>query len=731
MFAGIAGTLVGKVNQFLQHLIFGLGLFTAGLIHAQSNAQINERINSPHATVELFSTVAKIKAGETFDVGFRFQMEPGWHIYWKNPGDSGTSLQLSWEVPGALLPSDIKWPVPRRIPVGPLANYGYENDVLLPVSIGWRAPAEWSGEDLAAKSLKLQVRAEWLICKVECLPADGKFEIEIPVVRDVGATTEPSAQRHLFEKIVYPFGNRIETKFENLSATYLLSFEAPEELRGRAVQWDFLAGEGLRVQHAAEVTSETQGDVVTLTIAKDPGAPGDLSNLRGLVLAQGESAQDVVAFEIDAVRGEVRQSNHSLPWLLLFAFVGGLILNVMPCVFPVLSLKVLSFVHQASQTTDGARRRLRRHGWAFAGGVWVSFMGLAGLLLLLRAQGEALGWGFQLQSPGFVAALALLFFVIGLNFLNFFEISFSGGRLATVGAGEEGYLSSFLSGALATLVATPCTAPLMGVALGAALVLDAPAALLIFSMLAWGMAFPYVLLSHRPQWLNFLPRPGAWMETLRQALAFPVLATSVWLLWVLQQQAADTVIGVIALALLLTFWIWLARQISVRGRLAKFIAHALVLAAIGWVGQGLVESWRGPHTTGVAGATDGWSPFIADTFAEELAQNEYVFVDFTASWCITCQVNKKIALNTSVTKSFFAEHNIKALRADWTARDPSITQHLEALGRRSVPTYAIYHKQSRNFALLPEILSEDLLQSQILRFVNAQQPQQQTEGTTK
>jgi thiol:disulfide interchange protein DsbD len=404
----------------------------------------------------------------------------------------------------------------------------------------------------------------------------------------------------------------------------------------------------------------------------------------------------------------------ALWWTLLSAFVGGLLLNLMPCVFPVLSVKILGFAKQGGDD----EHTIRRHGLTFGAGVLVSFWVLAGILLALRAAGSEIGWGFQLQSPLFVALMTMLFFGIGLNLLGVFEVGSQlmnwGGRLER--SASDTYSGSFMSGVLATVVATPCTAPFMGAALGVALTLSTAGSLLVFTALGAGMAAPYVALSMTPSLLQRLPKPGAWMETLKQVLAFPMFAAAVWLLWVFGQQTGPSGMALLLLGLLLlglTGWTlgrWSALQVSTRTRvITRTVA---VLSLIG----ALVVTVLGAQSAPVANAARAtttqdaeWQSFSPETVEQLRAEGRPVFIDFTAAWCLTCQVNKRTALSSEAVQQAAREKNVALVRADWTNRDPAITRALESHGRSGVPVYVLYKGDGSEPELLPEILTEQIV----------------------
>ncbi len=408
--------------------------------------------------------------------------------------------------------------------------------------------------------------------------------------------------------------------------------------------------------------------------------------------------------------GAASTAGLSLLAALLFAFLGGVLLNLMPCVFPVLSLKVLAFVEHAA----GDRRRMRRHGLAFGAGVVLSFLALAGVLMAVRAAGSQVGWGYQLQSPLIVALLIFLMFAIGLNFLGMLEVGNSLTRLGGIGANDTGYRGSFLTGVLAVVVATPCTAPFMGAAVGTALVRPAAEGLSVFAGLGVGMAAPYMVLSSWPALLKRLPRPGRWMETLKQALAFPMFAVAVWLFWVLGLQTGMGAATRVLFALLVfAFGGWLYQRSQgtrARGRtVARVVA---VLALVGGAGWGLASA----HAAGAAApanavdADAAWTPFTPDVVASFQAQGRPVFVDFTAAWCITCQVNERGVLSSARVKNAFRENNVALVRADWTRRDADIAQALAAFGRSGVPLYVVYPANPGGSpAVLPTVLTDELV----------------------
>lgn len=677
---------------------------------------------SPHSEVTLVSEVTSVQPGEPFAVALRMTMEEGWHSYWMNPGDSGQPTAIDWALPAGFTADSLQWPYPHRIEAGPLTSYGYSDEVFLLSTVTPPANLEPGTE------VHLEGKATWLICADICLPAEANLRLTLPIRAEPSAQSERWQDAFAEARIALPAtppGWSFEAS--RSAGSYALRVTPPED---QAVDFEgtyFFPAEKAVLDHAAaQPFSEDDGSYL-IALQESEYAQEPVEWLRGaLVAPEGETwASDVRALWVDvpvdttqavgASAAATSGGSLTLVWALFFAFVGGMILNLMPCVFPVLSLKVLSFARQSGEESMVPRK----HGLVFGAGVVASFWVLAGLLLALRAGGSQIGWGFQLQSPLFVALMAMLFFGIGLNLLGVFEIGHTltnwGGRVEGASAGS-GYGGSFLSGVLATIVATPCTAPFMGAALGFALSLSALEALLIFTALGVGMAAPYVLLSMSPRLLKRLPKPGAWMETLRQALAFPMFATAIWLVWVFGQQAGVSGVTLLLAALLLLgmgAWLlgrWDAYRISTRRRL--FTRGLATAAFVGALAVALVGARsEAPAPGSSAAQADGivWQPFSPDEVERLRAEGRPVFIDFTAAWCLTCQVNERTALSAADVREAFDEKNVAMLKADWTNRDATITRALEGYGRSGVPLYVLYKGDGAAPTLLPEILTQDIV----------------------
>lgn len=661
---------------------------------------------SPHSDAHIVSEVQAFQPGESFDVGLHITMEDEWHSYWLNPGDAGQPTNVEWELPDGVEVGGIQWPYPEKIDQGPLSSYGYSQEVLLPMSVT-------VSEDFDGTEVTLAGKAVWLICADVCLPAEQQVEATIPVgepTPDPESVSQFEAARNAFPVELTGW----EFRAVPTETGYQLDVQAPTSWEGDPTGSFFFVDTTATLDHAAEQDTQSTDTGFTLNLTASRfgvETPNELSGV--LVAREGETWEGFhraiqVNASIESEPLALTTSQNAQPTLLpalLFAFIGGLILNLMPCVFPVLSIKILGF----AQGRDHERSTIRKHGLVFGLGVVLSFLVLAGVLLVLRAGGEQLGWGFQLQSPMMVGGLALLMFSLGLILLGVFEVGFGLARMGGEADRKEGLGGAFLSGVLATIVATPCTAPFMGAALGFAVAQPAWSALLVFAILGLGMATPYILLSLFPAWIQKLPKPGRWMETLKQALAFPLFATVVWLVWVFGTLTGNTGAAFLLLALTVVgigAWIygrWATPSASSRTRaVSAGLAFASVVAAfvIIGLGAGKVE---------VTGSADSaWLAFDQTEIDRLVDAGEPVFVDFTAAWCLSCQANKVAVLSTERIENAFDERGVVRFRADWTRRDDEITRALERFGRSGVPLYVLYSGNA-DPVLLPEILTQGVV----------------------
>ncbi|MDP2256581.1 MAG: protein-disulfide reductase DsbD family protein [Polaromonas sp.] len=665
-----------------------------------------------------------VEAGKPVWLGLQLTHQPDWHTYWKNSGDSGLPTELAWQLPAGITAGDVAWPTPKKIAIGSLANYGYEGTVLLPVPLtvapGFNAP-----------QLDVTLRATWLVCRLECIPQEGEFTLSLPARSSSAAHGQ--AFQATFEASPKPLptgssqlevsGNALKVALAGLPATLqgktLALYPETNGVIAPAGPWQQAWQGALWTAQLPLSDQRTESPAqMPLVVAFNGAAYRIEAPVTGPWPAVAPPAVVSPALEAalraNALAAALPGSAPSVGLLaaLLGALLGGMILNLMPCVFPVLAIKVVGFVHVKNQSTRIS------HGLLYSAGVVLSFLALGGLLLALRAAGEQLGWGFQLQSPVVVAGLAALFTRIGLNLAGLFEFgNFLPGRVANLQAKNPG-ANSFLTGVLATAIASPCTAPFMGAALGFAVGLPAVQALAVFGAIGVGMALPYLAASAVPAVARALPRPGAWMVTFKQLMAFPIFATVVWLVWVLGQQSGiDGAGALLALLVLMALAIWALglRHASPRTRtlLATF---SIVLLALGlWaIGPNITKEIASPVSVSSAAAPGKWQDWEPGRVEQLTAQGQSVFVDFTAAWCVTCQYNKKTTLaNASVLADMEAK-NVALLRADWTRRDPAVTAALAQLGRSGVPVYAIY-KAGRPPVVLSEILSVDDMRAELAK----------------
>ena len=660
-----------------------------------------------------------IKPGQPLWLGLRIDHQPHWHTYWKNPGDSGLATSLSWTLPQGFSVSDIEWPTPRQLPVGPLMNFGYEGSVLLPVRV--TIPAGFN-----LPSLKVQLEAQWLVCKDICIPEGGQFVLDVPTRAATAswasafeatwaATPKPWLKSQASQ--VSQASARVQGEALEVQVTGL-----PEAWRGRALQW-FPETAGV-LDNAAKGSGSWAGEVwkarwpLSAQRSESPGqmpmvlvADGQAAGLMVTVAVAGpwpaigapaDSAQAVATSPSPVATSAAEEAGGLTVWLL--ALLGGVLLNLMPCVFPVLSLKIIGFANDAQD-----RRQLLAGGLAYTAGVVVSFVALAAGLLALRAAGEHIGWGFQLQSPAVVATLAALFTLIGLNLAGVFEF---GSVLPSSWAGlraKHTVVDSALTGVLAVAVASPCTAPFMGASIGLAVTWPAPQALAVFAALGLGMALPYLLACAWPAIGRVLPRPGPWMVTFKQFMAFPMFATVVWLVWVVgQQTGVDGVTALLGLLLAVALAAWVAGSTDMgpRTRSAFGLAGVALLAGTWiWAAPALREPVVDSHVPAAASPSEAWQPWSPERVQQAMTDKRPVFIDFTAAWCVTCQFNKRTVLTDAQVLADFAAKRTVLLRADWTKRDPAITAELARMRRSGVPVYVLKSRGPAPARILNEVLT--------------------------
>jgi thiol:disulfide interchange protein DsbD len=647
---------------------------------------------TPQLTVELVAEPTPIISGKTVTLALRFNPVPGWHIYWENPGDSGLPPSVTWKLPSGWTAGPLQFPFPEKILLPPLVSYGYEQETLLLTTF---TIPEY---EKIPSSFPIEADIEWLVCKETCLPGKAHLNLTLP--------TQPKPNidlQGLFDDVRKDLPNSlphisISAKTEGSDLQLIVEPKTQVGSLNFFPEGDFLDE---FKPSKTEVLSSGKLQL-TLHLKEKAKLP---SSLQGVLVAENPwdtSGHRALAISV-ALESPSTSTSH-LPLTLLFAFLGGLILNVMPCVFPILSLKALHLVQISSESRSAARRE----GIAFSLGVLLSLLALAGLLIILRASGQSLGWGFQLQSPPVVWLLLALLLALSLNLLGVFEFQSLLGGLAAKKK-SQGWAGAFASGLLAVAVASPCTAPFMGVALAAAFALPPHTTLLIFSFLAFGFALPVLLFSFFPALLSFLPKPGAWMNTFKKILSIPMFAAVLWLAWVAYRLSGASaflpaLLGAIALSLGLLLY----------GRSQHSFPPSSTLR---WGGLALVLLAAAiPATVLKTASTELVShhpdrlPWSEEEVARQLAAGHTVFIDFTAAWCLTCQVNERITLSHPDVQAAFRANNIAFLVADWTRRDPAITSALHKYGREGVPTYVILHPSPNSTPqLLPEIITPSIV----------------------
>lgn len=692
-------------------------------------------------TAELITDTSIIAPGVPFKAGIRFTMDDEWHLYWKNPGDSGAAPIITWMLPDGFTAGELRWPVPARKTVKGLTNYIYENEVLIRTTI--TPPSNLS----TGENITLKAELDWLVCRIKCIPGTA----DVAAGMTAGAEPVPSAHRALFGTGTIPemasrwiaagvwTDDHLDLELRQQSNNSGTS-ENPEMNRAgdpdrQRSRYDFFPLTRIIVKNGPIDQIEVKDDTVRFRMPLNPLRPEIPAVFEGILLDRGTgpAAAAARAYHVRAplARGDTDTMAGVEPfagmgapiatggppggfsggfWMaILLAFAGGIVLNLMPCVLPVLSLKILGIVQHARDQ----RRQVVLQGIMFTLGILVTFWLLAGLLIVLKTAGHELGWGFQLQSPVFVGVISILLFLFSLSLFGLYEI---GGALTAVGGdgGRRGKTAAFFSGVTATVVATPCTAPFMGTAMGYALFQPAWVNLTVFTVLGFGMAVPYLFVSLWPGLARRIPKPGPWMVHLKEFMGFLLLGTVVWLAWVLAQLAGtEGLLRLMGMMLLAGFGAWLygrwtgpeqRRGIRWLGRLAA--AAVLAVVFIGGAGGFTSLERAAEQSRSGSGIWESWSH---DAVVQARQEGDPVLIDFTASWCLTCQVNKKVALRTESVETALSNAGIRTFLADWTSRDPAITRALAAYGRNSVPLYVLYYPGRSEPVILPEVLTPGIV----------------------
>lgn len=656
--------------------------------------EVSAQTDKKYVAIDLVADQVTVTGGETITVGVIQNIEPKWHVYWINPGDSGEATEVYWSGLEGLSAEPFQWPIPHKIPFGPLTNYGYEDQVVLLQEL--TLP-----DTLPEGPIELVADISLLVCEEICLPEfheaklilNGdqaaspdvveKAQLKLPITQDWAASYSLNGDQVVVD-VNYDAGM---LPLDQMTAVELYFKERGMVNNSAIATSTFKQNQWQLKQTAGDVsvTEIPQSDLVI--VYQDPSGQRN-----GIELKANYQAMSMV------------QADTSFLYAMLLAVLGGLVLNVMPCVFPVLALKAMSLVHMQNESA----REAKLHGWAYTAGILLSFLLIALVLIGLKGLGAQIGWGFQLQNPLFVMFLIYLLVLVALNLAGYFEVGSGFTNVGSKMASQQGLSGSFYTGVLATLVATPCTAPFMGVAIGYALVQPVYVSLSVFLALGFGLALPYLILASFPRTRSWLPQPGDWMIKFKEFLAFPMLATVAWLVWVLSFQANSYGVLVVLMGLVvLAMGIWMLR---LKGRM-RWTGWVFVLLSL--------LPFYAVHRAQSHDDSPNWQAFSQTSYRAALDNNEAVFINMTAAWCITCQVNEQVALNTEATKKVFADEKIQYLKGDWTDFDADITQYLEQYQRNGVPIYVFYGPkdeltgQRPEPQVLPQILTPAIIESYV------------------
>lgn len=650
-----------------------------------------------------------IVPGKTFTAGLLLRIVPGWHTYWKFSGDAGLPVELKWQLPPGWKTGELQWPIPMKVKdPGEIDTYGYDNEVLLMQEI--TPPAS-----LKDSNVKLSAEANWLVCEKICIPGSANLNLELP-----RSTSSTPANAELFER----FRKLLPQSWPGAEAATLRWSRAGKDLRltvtsAALAKYPFadfypLPPAGVVVGHP-KVESRA-GNEITFAVPLESAPQNQLSILGLVVSGQNEQSDDRIAWQLPETAGAASPKTnvapeHGLFTFLLFGFIGGLILNLMPCVLPVISLKIFGFIQQAGQD----RQKILRSGLAFSAGIFAWFIALALVLIALKAAGREITWAAQFTNPYFVLFLSVIVLVFALNLFGVFEISPPQAVMRMAGAtATHGHAGSFFQGVFATVLATPCTAPYLGTALGFAFTQSALIILSMFVAIAAGMAAPYLLLCVQPAWMRFLPRPGPWMEHVKQFMGFLLLATLLFLLYVLGAQRgleAVTWAGCFLLVVAIVCWMQGSFIVPTASTAKRSLVLVLMLVLVlGGAFYFIGDKFRSSKIAAAGLKLEGdWQAFTPERLQSELAQSHNVFVDFTAAWCITCKFNEASVLESAVVREAFQRHGVIKMKADWTNGDPAITKILQQFGRPGVPLYVLYPGKTGEPIVFPELLTKSII----------------------
>jgi thiol:disulfide interchange protein/DsbC/DsbD-like thiol-disulfide interchange protein len=664
-------------------------------------------VKAQHLTVEMMSAGPAIAKGGSQTVAFVFSMEDGWHVYWRNAGYAGYPPKVKWTLADGLTAGALQFPAPQRLPLETTVDYGYESSIAYPVTVTAAAKAKPD----KSGNIHMAAKLDWLVCKQVCVPGKADLGLDLKLVPAGAAVSHDGEQVGALGSALKSMPKPLPADFKFTAVTKGKNIVLTAITGAKPIDAEFYPFESDTIVDGPQ-SAELLPDGARIPMLLPDSVKTAPKTLHGLFKLSPEQSYEidvpvvVGALPVSKPVGGASAEGITALSAIALAFVGGMLLNLMPCVFPVLFLKALSLL----QSSGEERHRVRSHGVAYTLGIVASFWLVVAVLLALRAGGKQFGWGFQLQSPGFVAVLAAFLFFFALSLAGMFDLGLSmtsaGGSLAQKG----GYSGSFFTGVLATVVATPCVGPFMGAAIGFALAQPAFVTFLVFTSLALGLAAPYLALTLQPAWVRFLPRPGAWMELLKQITAVPLFATVIWLVYIygrLFTGGSDTSEGITRITLLLSCLMLIAIAAWVLGRwpARRTGTIAAVLITVCAIALPLSAS-RETATATV------WQPFSAEAVQQARAGGKAVFVDFTAAWCLSCQVNERVVLNSTDVQKQLHSADVVAMRADWTQYDEKITAALQAVGRSGVPTYIIYPANASAAPdVLPEVLSKNVVLS--------------------
>src|SRR5882757_1161703 len=674
---------------------------------SQSQAQVYQ--GKELVKAELLADTSAVVPGKPFTIGLLLRMAPGWHTYWAFSGDAGLPTELKWKLPSGWKIGEIQWPIPlKTIDPGDIETYGYEDEVLLMQEI---TPSQ----KLDNSTIKLSAEANWLVCEKICIPGSATPQLELPV-----STTSQPANSEVFARYRrllpqnWPESNAAKANWSRIGRDLHLKVTSETLANHAALDFFPLPEQGVVVGHPT--IESRNGNEVVFRIPIE-SSEKNLSSIAGLVVySQHPNGEDRAAWRISAAQTVAATSGapaRGIFTFLLFGFLGGIILNLMPCVLPVISLKIFGFIQQAGQS----RRKILRSGIAFTVGIFAWFIGLALLLVVLKGAGRDVTWGgFQFTNAYFVLALSIIVLVFALNLFGVFEISLpqgmTRGLLSTTERADD--LGSFFQGIFATVLATPCTAPFLGTALGFAFSQSAAVILAMFVSIAAGMSSPYLLLSAQPAWLRFLPKPGPWMLHVKQFMGFLLLATLLFLLYVLgAQRGLEGAIWASCFLLVISVACWMKGVfiLPTSPVLKRVVVVVLMLVLV--IGSGVYFIGDKFQSAKIASADSqirgDWQPFTPERLQTELEQGRTVFVDFTAAWCLTCKFNEASVLEAQDVREAFQRHGIVKLKADWTNGDPVITKLLQKFGRPGVPLYVLYPAKNEEPIVFPELLTKSMI----------------------